>query len=117
MVLGQGEPEKRPTQDALRPEQPPQKEARREAALRREALAPLKKKIGSVERALERIRGEIARLDSELAVPDLYAKDPEKAAELARERAGHAHDFARAESEWLDLSEELEAREADVLAN
>jgi len=55
-------------------------------------------------------------VDKELAVPDLYASDPERAAALARARAGHVHDFARAESEWLDLSQELEAREADAPA-
>jgi len=117
MVLGQPESEKRSTSPPRQEAPASPKDARRDAAQRREALAPLRKKINSVERTLERLRGEIARLDLELAAPDLYANDPDAAAELARKRAGHVHDFARAESEWLDLSEELEAREADVLAD
>ena len=92
-----------------------QKDVRREAAARREALAPLRKQISAVERTIEMLRAEIDKLDRELAAPDLYT-DPEKAAAVAKARAGHVHDFARAESEWLDLSAELEVREAEALA-
>ena len=92
-----------------------QKDVRREAAARREALAPLRKRISAVERTIEMLRAEIDKLDRELAAPDLYT-DPEKATAVAKARAGHVHDFARAESEWLDLSAELEVREAEALA-
>ena len=34
-------------------------------------------------------------------------RDPQKASTLAKARADRVHAFARAESEWLDLSEEL----------
>ncbi len=119
MVLGIA-PAKREAEPA--PEAKPQplpvkqKDARREAAARREVLAPLRKKISAVERSIETLRKEIERLDRELAAPDLYASDPDKATALAKTRAGRVHDFARAESEWLDLSAELEAREAEALA-
>src|SRR5688572_27777195 len=89
-----------------------QKDLRREAAERREALAPLRKKIKDCERLIERIRAEIQQLDGQLAAPDLYAREPDKAAEIAKKRAERVHAFARAESDWLDLSEELEALEA-----
>ena len=79
-------------------------------------LAPLRKKISAVERSIETLRRDIERLDKELAAPDLYTSDPDKAAALAKARAGHVHDFARAESEWLDLAQELEAREGEALA-
>jgi len=88
-----------------------QKEVRRQAADRREAAAPLRKKLKDCERTIERVRAEIAALDAELAEPDLYARDPSKAAALAKTRAERVHAFARAESDWLDLSEELEAFE------
>jgi ATP-binding cassette subfamily F protein 3 len=119
MVLGLA-PSQRDAEPARdNPLSPPlsQKDVRRESAQRRESLAPLRKKISSVERLIEKLRGEIERVDKELALPDLYANNPEKATALARARAGHVHDFARAESEWLDLSAELEAREAEVLAS
>ena len=120
MVLGQADPSQREAQPvSAKPPQPPasQKDTRREAAQRREVLAPLRKKISTVERAVDKFRKDIEQLDKELAVPDLYSTNPEKAAALAKARAGFVHDFARAESEWLDLSEELEAREAEALAD
>jgi ATP-binding cassette subfamily F protein 3 len=91
-----------------------QKEVRREAAQRREALAPLRKKIKDCEKRIEKLRAEIEALDGKLAAPDLYS-DPEEAAKLAKARTERVHDFARAESDWLDLSAELEAREAEAV--
>jgi ATP-binding cassette subfamily F protein 3 len=88
-----------------------QKDARREAAQRREALAPLRKKIKRQEELIEKLRKEIAALDDRLADPDLYS-DADRAAALAKERAEQVHAFARAESDWLDLSQELEAAQA-----
>lgn len=118
LVLGIAPESREPKAVAAKAEQPSlsQKEARREAASRREALAPLRKQISAVERLIEKLRGEIESLDRELAAPGLYTNDPAKAADLAKTRAGRVHDFARAESDWLDLSAELEAREAEALA-
>jgi len=65
---------------------------------------------------IEKVRAEIQQLDFQLAAPGLYACEPDKAAEIAKKRAERVHAFARAESEWLDLSQELEAREAEALA-
>jgi ATP-binding cassette subfamily F protein 3 len=107
----------KPAQAKAEPAPPSQKEARREAAARREALAPLRKRISSTERLIEKLRSEIEGLDKELGAPELYTRDPEKAASLARARASRVHDFARAESDWLDLSAELEASEAETMAS
>ncbi len=100
--------------EAPRPSQPQatQKDLRRQAAERRETLAPLRKKVKDCERLMERLRGEIAELDRQLSAPDLYTDDPEGAAGLAKARAERVHQFARAESDWLDLAAELEARES-----
>jgi ATP-binding cassette subfamily F protein 3 len=92
------------------------KQARREAAGRREVTAPLRKKIKDCERLIEKLRAEIGKLDAELAGSDLYAADPDKAAAVAKARADRVHAFARAESDWLDLSEELEQAEAGEAA-
>jgi ATP-binding cassette subfamily F protein 3 len=109
MVLGKadgtvtqaGEPDRGPTQ----------KDVRREAAQRREALAPLRKKIRDCERVLDSLRREIADLDRQLAEPELYAEN-DRAAAIAKTRSERVHAFARAESDWLDLSERLETEEA-----
>jgi ATP-binding cassette subfamily F protein 3 len=113
LVLGRADGTE-PAEARPRAEQPcvSQKDQRREAAQRREALAPLRKKIRRQEELVERLRKEIATLDGQLATPDLYQSDPDKAAALAKERAEKVHAFARAESAWLDLSEELEAAQA-----
>ncbi len=97
-----------------KPQQAPasQKDGRREAAQRREAFAPLRNKIKDCEALMERLRKEIETLQRELAEPGLYASDPGRAASIAKARTERVHDFARAESDWLDLSQELEAREA-----
>jgi ATP-binding cassette subfamily F protein 3 len=110
MVLGRPEPS---TEMPAKPQQTvSQKDVRREAAERRETLAPLRKKIADCERLLERLRKDIQALDAQLAVPALYSDEPQRAAEMAKERAERVHAFARAESDWLDLSEELETAES-----
>ncbi len=93
-----------------------QKDQRRAAAERREALAPLRKKIKKQEELIEKLRGKIKTIDDALADPELYQRDPDRATELARDRAAKVHAFARAESDWLDLSEELEAAQAGEAA-
>ena len=62
---------------------------------------------------VEKLRKEIQALDGQLADPGLYRADPDRAATLAKARAEKVHAFARAESDWLDLSEELEAAQAE----
>ena len=41
--------------------------------------------------------------------PGLFARDPAKAAALAKARAEAAHALARAEDDWLAASAEMEA--------
>jgi ATP-binding cassette subfamily F protein 3 len=89
-----------------------QKDQRKGAAERREALAPLRKKIKDAERWIEKLRAEIQELDGQLAAPDLYTRDPGKAAALNKRRAEKVESFGRAESAWLELSEELETLQA-----
>jgi ATP-binding cassette subfamily F protein 3 len=47
-------------------------------------------------------------MDAELAT-DLFARDPAKAAELAKSRAKTADALARAEEDWLSASAEYES--------
>src|SRR5690348_2988390 len=62
---------------------------------------PPKQRIFEAEAEIERINGIIAKIDTALALPDLYSRDPIKAAQLAQARANAATALTRAEEEWL----------------
>jgi ATP-binding cassette, subfamily F, member 3 len=82
-------------------------EIRRAAAEKRVELAPLRRRVAEAEKAVNRLAAEIARIDAMLA--ELFARDPTKAAALAKERAQQASALATAEEDWLAASAELEA--------
>ncbi|HVL72580.1 MAG TPA: ABC-F family ATP-binding cassette domain-containing protein [Beijerinckiaceae bacterium] len=82
---------------------------RRAAAERRAALAPLRKRLESVEARMRRLGDAIAKIDAALADGTAFRKDPAKAGDLARMRAEAAEALAAAEDEWLGLSADLEA--------
>jgi ATP-binding cassette subfamily F protein 3 len=67
-------------------------------------LAPLRRRISTAEGAIKRLNDELARLDAALAEPGLYARDPKKAASLARQRAHACAELATAEEDWLAAS-------------
>jgi len=82
---------------------------RRAAADRRAELAPLRKRITAAEKTVALHKSEVTRLDAALAAPGLFARDPQKAAALAKARADAAEALAQAEAEWLDASATYEA--------
>jgi ATP-binding cassette subfamily F protein 3 len=84
-------------------------EARRAAADKRAELGPLRKQIAAAEKAIGAHKTEIARLEALLATGGLFAKDPQKAAAVAKARADAAEALARAEEEWLSASAAYEA--------
>jgi ATP-binding cassette subfamily F protein 3 len=77
---------------------------RRAAADRRAELAPLRRRIAEIEARVSHGTTEMARLDQQLAEAGLFARDPARAAALAKARADHASAIARAEEEWLEAS-------------
>jgi ATP-binding cassette, subfamily F, member 3 len=87
-------------------------EVRRAAAQMRIELAPLRRRIADAETAVKRNSEEIARLDAALAAAGLFARDPAKAAALAKARADADAALARAEDDWLTASAEYEAANA-----
>jgi ATP-binding cassette subfamily F protein 3 len=69
-----------------------------------EKRVPLKQKISEAEAEIERINGIISKIDTALALPDLFQRDPKQAAQLSKARAGAASALQRAEEEWLAAS-------------
>jgi ATP-binding cassette subfamily F protein 3 len=107
LILGEGrtEPQSRPAGPGSA------QQRRREAAHRREATAPLRRRIRSLEAAISRLHGEIERIDADLADPRTHRSGPGPMVERATERAARRRELHAAEEEWLQLSDELE-REA-----
>ena len=62
---------------------------------------------------MTRLQKTIGDLDAQLADPALYAKEPAKAAELAKQKALAERTLTKAEGEWLAMSEEYDAAMAD----
>ena len=78
------------------------------ARARSEKRIPLKQKISDAEAEIARINGIIAKIDTALALPDLYKRDPKQAAQLTKARAGAASALQRAEEEWLAASSQYD---------
>jgi ATP-binding cassette, subfamily F, member 3 len=73
-----------------------------------EKRTPLKQKIAEAEAEIERINSIIAKIDTALALPDLFSRDPKQAAQLSKARAGAASALQRAEEVWLEASSQYD---------
>ncbi len=73
-----------------------------------EKRSPLKQKISEAEAEIARISDIIAKIDAALALPDIFTKDPAKAAQLGKARAGAEAALQRAEDVWLEVSSSYE---------
>jgi len=74
-----------------------------------ERRTPLKQRIAEAEAEVERITGIIAKIDTALALPDLFTRDPKQAAQLSKARAAAENALRRAEEAWLEASAEFDA--------
>jgi ATP-binding cassette subfamily F protein 3 len=73
-----------------------------------EKRTPLKQRIAEAEAEIERINGIIAKIDTALALPDLFTRDPKQAAQLSKARAGATSALHRAEEVWLEASSQYD---------
>ncbi len=73
-----------------------------------EKRVPLKQQISDAEAEIARINGIIAKIDTALALPDLFKRDPKQAAQLSKARAGAANALQRAEEQWLAASSQYD---------
>jgi ATP-binding cassette subfamily F protein 3 len=85
-------------------------ENRKSSAQKRSELSALRKRVATAEALTEKLHAQIEKLDATLAT--LFASDPVKAGQLARERAEATEKLSAAEEEWLNASAELEAASA-----
>jgi ATP-binding cassette subfamily F protein 3 len=81
-------------------------EARKNSSERRAELAALRKRIAAAEDLTRKLTAQIEKLDATLAT--LFASDPAKAGQLAKERADAAAKLAETEEEWLQAAAEME---------
>jgi ATP-binding cassette subfamily F protein 3 len=73
-----------------------------------EKRMPLKQKISEAEAEIARINDIISKIDTALALPDLFKRDPKQAAQLTKARAGAETALQRAEEEWLAASSQYD---------
>ena len=78
------------------------------ARIKAERKKPPKQRIADAEAEIERINGIIAKIDTALALPDIFTRDPKQAAQLTQARANAASALERAEEEWLEASAQLD---------
>jgi ATP-binding cassette, subfamily F, member 3 len=83
-------------------------QARRGENARGDGRGSLKQKISAAESEIARITDIIAKIDTALALPDLFTRDPKQAAQLSKARANAADALRRAEEEWLAASAQFE---------
>ncbi|VIO74173.1 putative ABC transporter ATP-binding protein YheS [Bradyrhizobium ivorense] len=84
------------------------KEPARSERSRSEKRVSPKQRIAQAEAEIERINGIIAKIDTALALPDIFTRDPKQAAQLTKARAGAESALQRAEEEWLEASSEFD---------
>jgi ATP-binding cassette subfamily F protein 3 len=87
---------------------PSRTDIRRAAAEKRAETAPLRKRVKEAETEMARLGRELATLDAKLADGELFARDPQKAAALSKQRADLARALVEAEEKWLAASSALE---------
>lgn len=68
----------------------------------------LKKRIAEAESEIARVTDIIAKIDTALALPDIFTRDPKQAAQLSKARANAADALARAEEQWLEASAQFD---------
>ena len=83
-------------------------EPRRDAAERRALLGPLRKKIEAADQRMTKLADLLRRVDTALADPNTFLRDPDRAAQLSIQRATLEKNVMVAEEEWLALSSEYE---------
>ena len=113
---GNGAAKEEPALAIAKPAAPPadKKEQRRQAAVRREALGPLRNKLQRAEKNVAKLEGQKAKIVEAMADPALYDGDKSKLVDLQRQHGYLDRDLAEAEAAWLVLQEEWDAAQVEA---
>ena len=84
---------------------PDRKQQRRLAAEKRNAMAPLKKKLAAAETAVDGLEAERDRLTEALADPRIYEGDGQELIDLRKRLGAVEKELEHAEQTWLGLQE------------
>jgi len=87
------------------------KQRRQHSAALRQQLKPLENKLKNLSQSLDRLGSELKALDETLADPQLY-HDPDQAdavSELIEKRSNTQRALERAETDWMETAEAIEA--------
>ncbi|WP_085908619.1 ABC-F family ATP-binding cassette domain-containing protein [Kiloniella majae] len=95
--------------DAPRAKNMSKKDKRRAAAEARAAGGDLKKAVRLAEQKMEKFQTKKDKLEKEMADPSLYEGDNSKQLELTKELAKIEKELTKAETQWLEAQEKLEA--------
>ena len=88
------------------------REQRKQAAEKRQTLAPLRKQIQRIEKNVAKFQAEKAEIQRKMADPTLYDGDSSKLVDLQRDLGWMSRQLDEAEANWLGLQEELEGASA-----
>ncbi|NOT42615.1 MAG: ABC-F family ATP-binding cassette domain-containing protein, partial [Alphaproteobacteria bacterium] len=89
-------------------------EERKAAADRRAQLTPLKRAADDAEKRVTKLQGEIAKIETALNAPDLYASEPDKVLTLTKQRGELQRQLDIAETAWLEASDAYESGRAEI---
>lgn len=93
---------------------PSKKSQRQEAAARRQAAQPLRKRLRRLETIMERLDKEAAHIDEQLAKPAWYkGEHTDEVNELSCRRAEVQKERDEAEARWFEAAEALESTEPE----
>ena len=103
-------PDKKPKSDTG-PSKADDRKARADA---RKAVAPLKRAAEKLEKALDAATQTLAKIDADLAEPNLFQDHPERAQTLSKDRGLLAKKIEGLEEDWLEALAVYEAAEAEA---
>lgn len=94
------------------------KDQRKNDALKRSLLLPLKQQQAKLEKQLDTYQTEIDLLDKKLSSPELYLpENKHKVSEVASRKNLLAEKLETLESQWLEISESIENKIIDTQSN
>ena len=90
------------------------KKSRKDSALARQRIAPLKQDYLQLEKDVKSSQDRLQSIDKQLETPNLFSSDPDKAVSLGQERSRLEKQIEILESRWyeaLDIYETAKTRE------